>query len=116
MSDDWQTFYATLAPVAVTAFSVMFLSLQVKSQVWRGRILLHVSAVAALAELFVVLVAALIISMAGRPWEWAAWIAGGGGLVVVIVREDLLGHEREIGADVVQVRRVQRALGSDLDR
>lgn len=111
MSDDWQTFYATLAPVAVTAFSVMFLSLQVKSQVWRGRILLHVSAVAALAELFVVLVAALIISMAGRPWEWAAWIAGGGGLVVVIVhwwfylRE--LMRERRGGPPILKFERTQ---------
>lgn len=85
MSEDWQTFYATMAPVSVTAFSVLFLSLQVRSAVWRGRILLHVSAIAALAELFVVLVASLITSMAGRPWEWAAWIAGGGGLVVVFV-------------------------------
>lgn len=67
MTPDWDNFFTTTAQVAVTAFSIMFLSMQVRSAVWRGRPLLSVAAVAALVELFVPLVASLITTMASHP-------------------------------------------------
>lgn len=85
MSSDWNTFFTTTAQVAVTAFSIMFLSMQVKSAVWRGRLLLSVAAVAALVELFVPLLASLVAAMGEHPWRVAALLAGGLGLVMVVV-------------------------------
>jgi hypothetical protein len=84
MSPDWDNFFTATAQVAVTAFSIMFLSMQVKSTVWRGRRLLGVAAVAALVELFVPLLASLITLMVGHPWRVAGALAGGLGLLVVV--------------------------------
>ena len=85
MTPDWLSFFSTIAQVAVTAFSVMFLSMQVKSSAWRGSRLLSVSAVAALVELFVPLLAALITGMASHPWRLGALLASALGLTMVIV-------------------------------
>ena len=67
----------------MTAFSIMFLAVQFRSATWRGRRLLAVAAVAALIELFVPLLVALIALMDGHPWRIAAALAGGLGLLVV---------------------------------
>jgi hypothetical protein len=83
MSPDWNSFFTTTAQVAVTAFSIMFLSMQVKSTVWRGSPLLNVAAVAALVELFVPLLASLVTAMASHPWKVAGLLAGGLGLAMV---------------------------------
>jgi hypothetical protein len=94
MSADWVSFFSTLASVAVTVFSIMFLSLQVRSAVWRGRRLLHVAAIAALVEVFVPMVASLIVAMGGHRWHWAAWVAGGLGLVMVVLHWGFYARER----------------------
>jgi hypothetical protein len=94
-SADWVSFVSTLASVAVTVFSIMFLSLQVRAAVWRGRRLLHASAVGALVEVLVPVVASLIVAMGGHRWHWAAWVAGGLGLVMVALHSGI--YARELG-------------------
>jgi len=85
MSPDWRSFFSTYAQIAVTAFSIMFLSMQVRSSVWRGKRLLSVAAYAALAELSVPLLAALICIMGGHPWRIGSLLAGGLGIGMVVI-------------------------------
>jgi hypothetical protein len=85
MSQDWQSFFTTLAQVAVTAFSVMFLVVQVRSEVWHGRTLLKAAAVVALSELVVPMLVALVIDTGGHQWRLAAFIGGGLGSAMLIL-------------------------------
>ena len=85
MPADWQEFFTTLAQVSVTVFSIMFLAMQVRSQVWRRNRLFSVEAYSALVELFVPMLAAMVTLMAGHPWPFAAGLAGSLGLAMVVV-------------------------------
>jgi hypothetical protein len=85
MSQDWLNFFSTLAQVAVTVFSIMFLAMQVRSSAWRKDWLFRVVAYGSLVELFVPLLAAMVTLMGGHPWRVAAALAGGLGLGMVVV-------------------------------
>lgn len=94
MSTDWSSLFGIVAQVSVTAFSIMFLSLQVKSDNWRGRRLLHVAAVAALVELFVPMLVGLVASMGSHPWRIAAALGGGLGLSMVAIHMLIYSADR----------------------
>lgn len=80
----WTQFYEATAGVSVTLFSVMFVTLQVKSESWHTNKLKSAVAVAALAELMIPFLAGVVILMAGNPWRLATWIVGGFGIVIVL--------------------------------
>jgi hypothetical protein len=105
VSQDWQDFFTTLAQVAVTAFSVMFLAMQVRASVWRGSRLLGVAAYSSLIELFVPLLAALVTLMGGHPWRIAAWLAGGLGLAMVVLHWLIYWYRPALAPDITAKER-----------
>jgi hypothetical protein len=84
MAQGWHEFFATLAQVSVTAFSIMFLAMQFRHEAWRKGRLLAIEAHSALLELFVPMLIALISLMNGSPWRWAAALTGLFGLGMVV--------------------------------
>lgn len=84
MTSEWQSFFGSLSQVAVTAFTLMFLSMQVRSAEWRGRRLRSVAALAALVELFVPVLIALVSIMNGHPWRTAAALGAALGLCMAV--------------------------------
>lgn len=83
IAQSWQNFFGTHAQVAITAFSIMFLAIQVRSAVWRDEGLLAVAAWSALVELFAPVLASMLALMNVHPWQAASAIAGGLGLTMV---------------------------------
>ena len=82
--DDWIAFFAALAGLSATIFSVMFITFQVRSELWKDSRLRRAVATSALGELLVALFVSLISLMAGNPWRAAAMVAGGFGVLVIL--------------------------------
>lgn len=82
--DDWITFFGALAGLSATIFSVMFVTFQVRSELWKDSRLRRAVAISALGELLVALLVSLISLMAGNPWRTAAMVAGGFGVMVIL--------------------------------
>lgn len=82
--DDWVAFFAALAGLSATIFSVMFITFQVRSELWKDSRLRRAVATSALGELLVALFVSLISLMAGNPWRAAAMVAGGFGVIVIL--------------------------------
>lgn len=91
---DWTNFFQATATVSVTLFSVMFITFQVRSGTWHSSRLKRIAAVAALTELLVPLLTALIALMAGHPWRLAACITGGLGLLTVVAHWTIYVRDR----------------------
>ena len=100
MTPDWSSFFGIVTQVAITGFSIMFLSLQVKSSDWHGRTLLYIAAVAALVELFVPTLIGLIVSMGGHPWRAAAALGSLLGLSVISVHATLYWRQKNRNARI----------------
>jgi hypothetical protein len=82
--DDWIAFFAALAGLSATIFSVMFVTFQVRSELWKDSRLRRAVATSALGELLVALFVSLISLMAGNPWRAATMVAGGFGVIVIL--------------------------------
>jgi hypothetical protein len=82
--DDWIAFFAALAGLSATIFSVMFVTFQVRSELWKDSRLRRAVATSALGELLVALFVSLISLMADNPWRAAAMVAGGFGVIVIL--------------------------------
>jgi hypothetical protein len=83
--NDWITFFAALAGLSATIFSVMFITFQVRPELWKNSRLRRAIATSALGELLVALFVSLISLMAGNPWRTAAMVAGGFGVMVILM-------------------------------
>jgi hypothetical protein len=83
LSQDWLGFFQALAAVTVTAFSVLFIVLQLKADQWRDYPLRNCAAVGALTELLVPLLTALICLTGPHPWPLACALTGAFGLGVI---------------------------------
>lgn len=83
--DDWIAFFAALAGLSGTIFSVMFVTFQVRSELWKDSRLRRAVATSALGELLVALFVSLISLMAENPWRAAAMVAGGFGVIVILM-------------------------------
>lgn len=108
MTADWQDFFGTLAQVAITAFSVMFLSMQIRSKEWRISRLRRVAAISALVELFVPVLVGMIAVMGANPWKIAALTGGVMGLGMVAYHVGIYRFDRSqddvTAFDVAQAR------------
>ena len=83
MTSEWQDFFGLLSQVSVTAFAVLLATLQLARRRWMGSKLKEVSAVLALLELLVVLLASLVASMPGGYWRVGYIVMGVVGLIGV---------------------------------
>jgi hypothetical protein len=78
-------FFAALAGLSATIFSVMFVTFQVRPELWKDSRLRRAVATSALGELLVALFVSLISLMVGNPWRAAAMVAGAFGVVVILM-------------------------------
>ena len=83
--NEWITFFAALAGLSATIFSVMFVTFQVRPELWKDSRLRQAVATSALGELLVALFVSLISLMAGNPWRVAAMAAGAFGVMVILM-------------------------------
>jgi len=109
VTSDWESFAASLAQVAATAFVVLLATLQVTRRTWRTSTLRAATGALALLDLLVPLVAGLVALMPGGSWRVGYLLMGAAGLLGLVWYGWLhLRHEDE--ADTFDQRQVQLGL------
>jgi hypothetical protein len=104
--NDWITFFTALAGLSTTIFSVMFVTFQVRTELWKKSRLRRAVASSALGELLVAMFVSIISLIAGNPWRAAAMVSGGLGVVVILMHWYffILGHDEAKDFDHVQAK------------
>jgi len=106
MSWGWQPFFSATAQVTVTAFAVLFATLQVRARAWKNSTLKRAAAVRALLELFIPLVAAVVALMPGNPWRVGYLVMGAVGICGLVWHvRTYVKHEDE--TDLFDDRQIQ---------
>ena len=102
--DAWVMFYAAIAAISATLFSVMFVALQVRWSLWSRSRLRRAVATSALGELMIPLFVSIIFLMAGHPWRIAAWITGIFGITVILWhwRSFIIDNDKAVKYDRLQ--------------